>query len=553
MMRQGWRWIVFCVAGMVFAASPSLCRQEPTSPTPLAAASPNTPTPKTNEKPVALTPLDEAERLCRAGKFNEAIERYNAVITSGTNTAAAYAGLARAYLKLKKTNDAYLAAQKAVEKDGSLATTHSALGEVYFRQGKLHEAQNEFLTALKSGQADARTYLDLARFYRATYDFKKAKVAIDKAHSLDPNDPDIGAAWVETRPLSEQVKALEDNIASESKYYSRAEKARFKQRVSLLTDEIEHPERTCGMTNRPEGSEMQLVPVGKDFIGVEIHVNGVKSRLVLSTVSSGIVISGQVANEAGVEPIARADMDALGEQNPPEVYIGFARSLKIADLEFQNCYVTVIERATPHSFYDQVDGLIAAGFFSKYLVDADIRNQKLTLGPLPSRPAAEDPDSVAMDSSDSDAENFHDRYTAPEMSEWTQMYSFGNAILVPTQINSSPPALFEVATSSKYNVLSPEFAREWAPLKPDEQSARLEGINGKVSTESSGKVKLALADLHFKAIRVISFDDARSSGSEETEIAGYLGFDLLRNLHLVIDYRDGLIDFIFAPRFPGNP
>jgi hypothetical protein len=56
-------------------------------------------------------------------------------------------------------------------------------------------------------------------------------------------------------------------------------------------------------------------------------------------------------------------------------------------------------------------------------------------------------------------------------------------------------------------------------------------------------VKLELADLHFNAIRAISFDDTLSSDSAETEISGYLGFGILRNLHFIIDYRDGLIHF----------
>jgi tetratricopeptide (TPR) repeat protein len=538
--------LVFCVARMGFADSPSLWRQEPTPLIPPPATSPNTPAPKIKEKPVALTPFEEAEQLYRMGEFDEAIERYNAIIGSGTNNAVAYARLAHAYLKVKKPNDAYLAATKAVEHDPSLGTAHSALGEVYIRQGKLHEAQTEFLTALKVDQVDARSYLGLARLYQATYNFKKAKVAIDKAHSLDPTDPDIGRAWVETRPRSEQVKALnEDNIASQSNYYSRVEKAGFKQRIAVMRDEIEHPERTCGVASRPESTEMRLTPIGpkKEFIGLEVHVNGVGSRLVLSTVSSGIVINGKIAEEAGVQPIARADMDALGEQNPPEVYIGFARSLKIENLEFKNCYVTVVEKASPRSFYDQFEGLIAVGFFSAYLDYVDIPHAKLKLQPLPSRPVAEDQDSAAMDSSDPDAKNFHDRYTAPEMAAWTQMYHFGSAILIPARVNDSPPELFEVAASSKFNVLAPEFARERASLKRDKKSAHLEGINGKVSAESTGQVKLELADLHFDAIRVISFDNNGSSDGAETEISGYLGFDILRNLHFVIDYRDGLIHF----------
>jgi tetratricopeptide (TPR) repeat protein len=537
--------LVFCVAGMGFADSPFLWSQEPTPLIPPPVNSPNTPVPKIKETSVALTPLEEAEQLYRTGEFNQAIQRYNAIIGSGTANAAAYAGLARAYLKMKKLNDAYLAAMKAVERDPSFGTAHSALGEVYFRQGKIHEAEIDFLTALKLDQADARSYLGLARLYQAAYNFKKAKVAIDKAHSLDPTDPDIAGPWLETRSRLEQVKALEDNIASQSNYYSRVEKAGLRQRLRVIRDEIEHPERTCRVASQPESTAMRLTPLGpkKDFMGLEVHVNGVRSRLVLSTVSSGIVINGKIAKEAGIQPITGADMGGLGEQNPPEVYIGFARSLKIEHLDFQNCYVTVVDQASPRSFYDQFEGLIAAGFFSAYLVDVDIPHAKLKLQPMPSRPATEDQDSAAMDSSDPDAKNFHDRYISPEMAAWTQMYHFGSEILIPARVNDSPPELFEVTASSKYNVLAPEFARERTSLKRDKASAHLEGINGTVSAGSTGQVKLELADLHFNTIKVISFDDTRSSDTAETEISGYLGFDVLRNLHFIIDYRDGLIHF----------
>jgi hypothetical protein len=269
----------------------------------------------------------------------------------------------------------------------------------------------------------------------------------------------------------------------------------------------------------------------------------VGSRLVLSTVSSGIVINGKIAEEAGVQPITRVDMEGIGEQSPPEVYVGFARSLKIENLDFKNCYVTVVEQSSPRSFYDQFEGLIAAGFFSAYLVDVDIPHAKLKLQPLPSRPATEDQDSAAMDSSDPDAKNLHDRYISPEMAAWSQMYYFDNEILIPARVNDSPSELFEVAAASKYNVLAPEFARERASLKRDKVPARLEGTNGKVSAELTGQVKLEFAGLHFNAIRVFSFDDTRSGDSAETEISGYLGFEILRNLHLIIDYRDGLIHF----------
>jgi Flp pilus assembly protein TadD len=540
--------LVLWIAGMGFAGSPLLSQQQPGPVSPAAEGSPSTSTATTKEQPPQLTPLQEAKELYSAGKFDKAADRYYAIIATDptADKAVAFTGLARAYLKLGKPDDAYVAATKALEQNPSFAAAHTVLGEVYFHQGKPEQAQAEFLAALKLDPSDARANLGLSRFYQSTYDFKQAKIAIDKAYSIASTDPDIADAWVETRPRAEQAKSLEERIAAHSGYYSRAERAGFRQRLTLIQDEIEHPERTCQMAAPPEGADLRLNSIGpkKEFTGLQAHVNGVSARLVLSTVSSGIVINRKIAEGAKVLPIARADLDALGEQNPPEVYIGFAPSLKIENLEFENCYVTVIEQAAPKSFYDQFDGSIAAGFFSTYTVDLDMVNGMMSLRPLPSRPDAEQNNGPA-DTSDPDARNFHDRYVAPVMAAWTRMYRFGSAILIPAQVNNSPAALFEVSTSTEFNILSPAFAQKWASLGTGKrtQSAGLEGINGRVSTPLMGKAKLAFADLHFDKVRVMSFDDARSSESAGTQISGFLGHELLRSLHVAIDYRDGLILF----------
>lgn len=528
--------LVFCVAGMGLAAPPFLRAQVRTSPSVGST--------KIENKPITPTLLDEAQQAYRMGHFDEAVEEYQAIIGSGSDKALAYAGLSRAYLKLKKPNDAYLAATKAVEDGPLVAAAHSALGEVYFRQAKLDKAQTEFLTALKLSPADARSYLGLARLYRATYNFNKAKVAIDKAHSLDSADPDIEGTWVDTLPLVEQANALEMNISSKSGYYSRAAKVGLKQRLTVIKDEIEHPDRTCGIDSRPERAEMPLKRIGpkKEFVGLEVRVNGVAAPLVLSTSSSGIVINGKIAERAGVRPIAWTDLDALGEQNPPEAYVGFVRSLKIDNIEFQKCYVTVVQETSPRSFYDQFEGLIAAGLFSDYLVDLDIRHAKLRLQPLPRR-STQDREIVAMDLGDPDAKSFYDPYVAKKMAAWTRMYRFGSTILIPARVNDSPPNLFELTTSSGLSVLAPEFAKEYASLSPDKAPTHLEGINGKVGSVSMGRVKLEFAGLHFDAIRVVSFDETAPSDSAETKISGYLGFEILRNLRILIDYRDGLIHF----------
>ncbi|MGA8221111.1 MAG: tetratricopeptide repeat protein [Candidatus Acidiferrales bacterium] len=496
--------------------------------------------------PVASAPLDEAQQLYRMGEFDRAINRYQQICRSGADEAAAYAGLARVYMKLKKPDEAFAAASKAVDRDPGLATVHSALGEVYLRQGKLYEAQQEFLFPFKTKQVDARSYLGLARLYQATFNFKRAKVTIDKAYGLDPTDPDIRSAWIQTRPRSEQIQALEGAIASPNDFYSRVEKARFKQRLALLKDRAEHPERTCSLANRPESAELSLEPMhmdGLDYrLKLDVRVNGQNSRLLVETSKEGLTINDQIAQKAGVQMVVRTDVEGFGDQNPPEGYIGFVPSIGIGNLEFKNCYVTVIERMSAHSFYTQVEGTVSAEIFSSYFVDLDLAGGKLRLQALPPRPATEDPEAAAMDAGDVEAKGLEDRYTAPEMSTWDQLYDFGGEYFMPVRVNSSPPKLFVISTGD-FTTIAPQITQDSAS-NTNRSSPKVFGANGAVEkTSRTGPLKLEFSNFYYLALSEPSFGLTQESDRVGTEIPGILGRDILRNCDIKIDYRDGLIHF----------
>jgi tetratricopeptide (TPR) repeat protein len=123
---------------------------------------------------IPLTRLDEARQLCWNGDYKRAAALYTEIIASGKDVAPIYAGLARAYLKMRKVDDAFKAASKAVELEPSLAAAHAALGDIYFRQGKLYEAEREYLTPLRAKNEDARAYFGLSRIYHTTFNDNRA-------------------------------------------------------------------------------------------------------------------------------------------------------------------------------------------------------------------------------------------------------------------------------------------------------------------------------------------------------------------------------------------
>lgn len=157
--------------------------------------------------------LAEAGKRYREGHFDAAIQKYQQVLIENHNSAEGYAGLTRVYLKQKNVQQANDTISQALQvADGP--ATRVALGEVYFRQGKIPQAEREWVNVINSGHADARAYLGLARVDKALSLYKKSKDMVDKAHRLDPNDPDIQRYWTDTLSSKERIKNLEEYLAN---------------------------------------------------------------------------------------------------------------------------------------------------------------------------------------------------------------------------------------------------------------------------------------------------------------------------------------------------
>ena len=184
---------------------------QPAAPPPAGMAAPATaPTAASAApaKPAApLTPQAQALMFYRTGKFDAAIDAYTKLASA--DPGAAYAGLTRVYLQQKRTTDAYAAVNKAIELAPKSSDVHVALAEVYYRQGKIIEADRELVTVVNSGSRTARAYLDLARIAETASYYARAKTMIETAHRLDPDDPDVRREWLNTLPREQRVKELQ--------------------------------------------------------------------------------------------------------------------------------------------------------------------------------------------------------------------------------------------------------------------------------------------------------------------------------------------------------
>ncbi len=495
-----------------------------------------------------LAALNNARDLYRSWKLQESLDAYNAILKNDPNVSMAYVGMARVYLKMKKPEDANTAANKALTMSPMLNAAHVAMGEVYFRQGQIDDADKEFRAVVKSGAVDARAYLGLARVFFANANYRHAVILLDRAREIDPNDPDIQREWIYTLSRKDRIAELK-RFLDVDEGEDAADRTHRSQGLKDMED-AEEQGRACRVATKVNHAEIPLETIARDDpryphgVGLKVHIGDASPKLLLDTGAHGIVLDRGMAEKAGIKHVVDTDAGGIGDQKRMNGYMGVARSIKVGELEFTNCEVFVGDRRSIIG----VDGLIGADVFARYLVDINIPDRKMILSELPPElPLAADDAALTAKEPYGNAARLRDRYIAPDMKDYTQIYTFGHDLLIPVRINKGPIRLFMIDTGSFANTISPTIARDVTKVRTD-SDLRVTGMNGRVKdVYTADNVMLQFSKYYEKANDVVAFDTTKTSDAEGTEVAGFLGFSMLRVMEMKIDYRDGLVDFYYKP------
>jgi predicted aspartyl protease/Flp pilus assembly protein TadD len=512
-------------AGSATAGAPALPAPVSTS---AKAAAPSGPT------------LASAMVLYRAGKYDKAEAEYTALTMASSPSPYSYVGLARACLRQSKLAEALAAANKAIEAAPNDPHSRIVLGEVYFRLGKISEAEAEFVPIVKSGQAYARAYLGEARISWVSSYYKQAVRLIEVAHKLDSADPDITHFWVRTQISSGSVRFEAKGDKDEKGPPENGEAIR--KTVEVLTGS-QQERHSCHPASPTVPVELPFETLLNDpqtyrAMGLKMGINGTTATLMVDTGASGIVLGRKVAEKAGVTHVTDTSIGGIGDRGEQSGYVGHVDSIHVGGLEFRDCYVEVIERK--NAIGD--DGLVGADLFRDFLVDLDFSGRKFRLSALPPLP---NETSDASPANSTEAPELHNRYVAPEMKAYTPVYRFGHDLLVPTKINDSVVSLFLIDSGATFNAISPAAAREVTKVASDSYTT-IKGLNGKVkNVYRADQATLTFGRLRQQNQDITSFDTGAISNSIGTEVSGILGFATLGMLEVKIDYRDGLVDFAF--------
>ena len=496
-----------------------------------------------------------AETALLAAEYEKAAGLYRDALTAAPGDVEARAGLVRVLLREQKVADAGAAVADGLAKTPGSAVLLTARAEVELREGEPWVAAQTASDAFKADACLPRLHLVVAELSGLNSRYKTQRQEIELAHRLDPWDADIRGEWIGTLPLRQRVEEMRKYLAGPTGDDAEDRKDEEKQ-LEEMTKSLTEPHPPCRLVSTATETEIPFLRLMYDAtemsaFGLDVKLNDHRASLEIDTGAGGILVSRSVAQHAGLKPFSETEVGGIGDEGAGKGYLAYADSIKIGNLEFQNCMVEVMGGKNPLD----IDGLIGMDVFSKFLVTLDYPGRKLALSALPARPGEavaaptlgaheedEEEDTKAVSSGP------FDRYVSPEMKDYTAVYRRGHMLMLPVGLNQGKARLFIVDTGAWATSISPEAAREVTKVHGD-GIEHIRGLSGTVKKSyTADEVTLTFAKTSQKIRGVPAFDTSNISRNLGLEISGFVGASTLELLTVHIDYRDGLVRFDYDPK-----
>jgi hypothetical protein len=493
--------------------------------------------------------------------YAEAERLYTADLAAAPASTEAMAGLVRTSLAANKLTEALERAQHFDTAHPNDAALIDALGAVRFRRGEVADAATAFNRSMQLDPCNPRTHLDEYLYFNFSGMRATSQQQLDMAHTLMPDNPAYGLPWQRSHaPAPTQAETIEA----------------FKKRLAdpKLTDDQRKglTAAIAGIETRAKGNCELVSPVAKvklqlydietqsmDMVdetygvGIDVQLNGKKKRLEVDTGASGLLLSHAAAISAGLTPEMEARVAGIGNGGAANSFVTHVDDIRIGALEFKNCMVTVLEQTnSPTHVLEHTDGLIGTDVFRDYLVTLDTPGRELRIEPLPKRPDDKGAVAVTLNTTTGSnasglttAETAKDRYIAPEMKDWTPIYRSGHLIFVPASVGNAPIKLMLIDSGSAKNFISPEIGRDVSHVAAD-YDTHIIGVSGQVKNVYQAKdVSITFANINQMTHFMTAIDTSFMGHPAGAEISGLIGFPMLRELILTIDYRDNLIHVVY--------
>ncbi len=510
-----------------------------------------TPAHKTCTVSLVAPKVSSADEELGKGHFEEAERLYAAM--PGSNDRMA--GLVHAEFGEHKLDVALALMERENAAHPNDAVLLDLLGQVRYRRGEVEEAAKAFNQSSSLDPCLARTRYDVGRYLNLNGMYASAQRQLEFAYKLAPQDPQIKRMWERSQrvplTLAQELdrlrqRASEPNVSEEQKTALensiKAVEARSKGDCTLA-EPVTSAKVPMFATNP---SNMSSRPATSS--GVDVLLNGKRRRFLVDTGASGLMLTRGAAKALGLTPEAEMKTFGIGDEGSRDAFLAHVDDVKIGSMEFHNCMVRVLESDPQLG----IDGLLGPDVFRSFVVTLDFPKGELRLSPLPPRPEETNAtptlgtDGEAV--SGTEAQTRRDRYVAPEMADWEKVFRSGHDLIVPTYIGNTPVKLFILDTGASQNLISPDAAREVTKVHAD-NGERIRGISGNVNhVAGTDSLFIQFAGVKQQISQGLNaIDTTQMSRGTGVEIAGFIGYPILHQLVIQIDYRDDLVHVSYSP------
>ncbi|MBV9781750.1 MAG: aspartyl protease family protein [Acidobacteriaceae bacterium] len=475
---------------------------------------------------------DDALTVYKTGNYEAAIPLLEAAATKAPKDPILHAALLSALVYEGKVDEASDAADADAAEFPDSPEVIAACGEFAFYMGDMPEAEKLFKSAYKLKEQTARAYYGLYRLFKAASLYRTARLAILRAHEIDPDDALITRSWLPYL-VPEKRKELEPPFAAAHPWlYKHFEQERDNE-VEVVH---ELNNRKLFELDGPRAeSTLHLVPIlygpGRiRGVGLQFKINGGRPlRMLLDTGASGILVKESAVDKAELNHLGSSEAWGIGDGGTRKVFGSIADICEIGSLKYKACLIRATEGKRGVS--GDEDGLLGADVFSDYVIQIDFQNFLLHLTPLPPRPPTP---------------QGYDRSIGPDEKDFTPAFRFGHALFVTTVLNSKSRGLFLIDTGGGLPTVDTTFARLSTKVRGN-QFMHVRGVSGEVKEVfEADKAVIEFAGFRQRNIGLTSFNLNNSPEHQEVRMAGILGMPVLALFRLTLDYRNGLVKFDYT-------
>jgi predicted aspartyl protease/Tfp pilus assembly protein PilF len=330
----------------------------------------------------------DGKKALRAGKYEDALNAYRAMIESDPRDVQARLGASFAYLKNANYLLSFEQAGEAINIDRSNARAHALSGISLLRSGFIRAAVGELQQAIALDPKEAMAYGGAAEIDYYEGRAKESRERAYYAHRLDPDEPDYIVTYARASSRLEDFKEAADAY----QMFLEVAPLTDTERRDRIRGLIQFYRQLAGLVvHQMGGSFVTEVPfqLGTDRRPyVRVKLNGRDAVFVIDTGSGFTVISKEAAKRFGVSDIARGGKSqGIGGSGKFQIVYGLIKSIQIGETKVRMvpCFIRPFHSAKDRPPEEKADGFIGLSILSHFLTELDYKDLRMRLDRSDSR------------------------------------------------------------------------------------------------------------------------------------------------------------------------